>query len=289
MSAETIAGALRLPPPRVRDHLAQLARERRACVHRHREVERHFPIPGPERAERELISLVRERGPRKILDALVVQGMLPVASLASSLNIAPQATRHYVQRLRAAGLVMSVEDAARSTTLLAPAKRDDLDGLLCVLDEPHDVDTLAQGGDGADAIVPDEAVVRQSPRGPRVLLVDDDAQILDMLTSTIRLARPDLHVVTASSAEEALDLARRARADREPFALVITDHKMGRMTGARLIVTLEAEGLVHAGILMSGSPSNRTLLRGMGSGAAFIAKPFQVDRLLKLIELAIGR
>lgn len=137
--------------------------------------------------------------------------------------------------------------------------------------------------------MPQALPVHSSARAPRILLIDDDAHIREQLARTLGLARPDLRITTATSAEEGLALARRAHAEHEPFALAITDHKMGRMSGARLIVTLEAEGLVHASILMSGSPSNGALLKGMGSAAAFIVKPFQVDRLIELIEVAIGR
>jgi len=62
--------------------------------------------------------------------------MLPIDSLAARLDIAPVAYQHYVTRLRSAGLIMTIEDSATSTTLLAPANPVELRALLRTLDEP---------------------------------------------------------------------------------------------------------------------------------------------------------
>lgn len=67
----------------------------------------------------------------------------------------------------------------------------------------------------------------------RILVVDDEAHIVQVLSLKLRNAGYD--VVTASDGEEALDLALR-----EPPHLVITDFQMPYMTGLELCKSLVA-------------------------------------------------
>ena len=63
---------------------------------------------------------------------------------------------------------------------------------------------------------------------PRVLLVDDEEQILASLCRTLR--REGYELVTARTPREALEIL-----ERESFDAVMTDHKMPGMTGVQLL------------------------------------------------------
>ena len=62
----------------------------------------------------------------------------------------------------------------------------------------------------------------------RVLLVDDEEQILASLRRTLR--REGYELVTAQTPREALEIL-----ERESFDAVMTDHKMPGMTGLELL------------------------------------------------------
>src|SRR5262249_57818573 len=62
---------------------------------------------------------------------------------------------------------------------------------------------------------------------PRMLIVDDEPDMLDFME---RVFRVEYDVVRASSGEEALRELGRGR-----FAVVITDQKMPQMTGVELL------------------------------------------------------
>jgi DNA-binding NtrC family response regulator len=114
---------------------------------------------------------------------------------------------------------------------------------------------------------------RGSPPRRRVLLVDDEVQILNALQRLLR--RRGFEVRATTSPREALELLRAAPAD-----VVIADFKMSEMTGMEL---LEAVGRLD--------PSARRLLltgyadlesRGGDSvGVHVLAKPWDSDELVR--------
>jgi CheY-like chemotaxis protein len=63
---------------------------------------------------------------------------------------------------------------------------------------------------------------------PRLLLVDDEEQILNSLRRSLR--REGYELVTARTPREALE-----RLDEQSFDAVLTDHKMPGMTGVELL------------------------------------------------------
>lgn len=118
--------------------------------------------------------------------------------------------------------------------------------------------------------------------------MEDDNELREALERALVRARPDLDIKTARNGQHGLALAKIAFSELRAFALVITDHRMGIMTGAELLDALAREQLTHAGILLSGTDSAAAQLRELGSGAAFLRKPFKFDDLLGLIDGAIG-
>jgi len=80
-----------------------------------------------------------------------------------------------------------------------------------------------------------------SPRAPqhRVLVVDDEAHIVQVLSLKLRNAGYD--VLTAADGEEAFEMARTHRPD-----VVITDFQMPYMTGLELCRAMKADAATAA-------------------------------------------
>ena len=117
----------------------------------------------------------------------------------------------------------------------------------------------------------------------RVLVVDDDEDLLQLLT--IRLRRSGCSVQTATSANEALDqLARSA-----PNA-VITDLKMSGMDGMALLAEIVTRYPVLPVILLTAHGTIPDAVKATQNGAfSFLTKPINDAELLATLERAVTR
>jgi two-component system response regulator PilR (NtrC family) len=126
------------------------------------------------------------------------------------------------------------------------------------------------------------SAVPESARLP-ILVVDDEEDLRELLDITIR--RMGHSVVTAPS----LSAAREALA-REPFALVLTDMRLGDGLGIDLVRELAAapQRIPVAVVTAYGSADNA--VEALKAGAFdYIAKPVALDQLRNLIMNALGR
>jgi CheY-like chemotaxis protein len=127
---------------------------------------------------------------------------------------------------------------------------------------------------------PAEAIARR-----RILVVDDEASIRQLLTGVLEIDGHDVHV--ASNGREALE-----RVGREPFDLIITDIKMPVMGGPDLYRRLsdEANPLARRVIFITGdtvAPETRKFLQGVDN--AVLAKPFRLRDVRESVRAALGR
>ena len=114
----------------------------------------------------------------------------------------------------------------------------------------------------------------------RVLLVEDDQTQRELLTEL--LEEEGFKVVSASSAERALDLFRR-----ESFDVVITDVRLGGMGGLELLKKLkELEPSVEV-IVITAFSSVDDAVKAIKLGAFhYITKPFEPEVLINLLKKA---
>jgi len=114
----------------------------------------------------------------------------------------------------------------------------------------------------------------------RILVVDDDPLIVEILSMSIRLSGHDAD--EASDGLEAIDRVRSSRYDA-----VITDANMPRLDGPGLCRFLKAEfpGIPIVG--MSGDPYFLRLLEDAGADSC-LPKPFGMDELESALERVIG-
>ena len=104
--------------------------------------------------------------------------------------------------------------------------------------------------------------------GSKVLLIDDDAILLEVLPETLCLLIADIDVDTASSTRAALD-----RLDTTQYDAIISDISMPQMNGLALVAEIKKRKIGTPVLLMSGSPD--MVDRACKSGVfAVIPKPF---------------
>ncbi|MDB6116620.1 MAG: Histidine kinase, partial [Verrucomicrobiaceae bacterium] len=108
----------------------------------------------------------------------------------------------------------------------------------------------------------------------RILVIDDEQSIRDIIKSTLEIQGYD--VVVADGGKEGLALFSSRPED---FALVITDMSMPVMDGPATIVALQKIKPAMRIILMSGV-LEKARLAGTGPSVSFLQKPFTGDKLL---------
>lgn len=117
---------------------------------------------------------------------------------------------------------------------------------------------------------------------PRVLVVDDEATIRDLLSKTLALAEYDVDL--APDGRTALDRLRII-----PYDLLITDLKMPGVDG--LTVIREARRLKAdlPVIIITGFSTEASAIEAVNLGVSgYLTKPFRVPRVLAAASKALG-
>ncbi len=114
----------------------------------------------------------------------------------------------------------------------------------------------------------------------RVLVVDDEADMLWMLQRNLNKGMDNVEILAAESGEEALAIL----SDKE-VNLVVTDINMPGMNGLDLLVEI-TNRYPHTGvIIMTAYPSNTYENQAMLSGSLrFIEKPFDINVMRKIVQ-----
>jgi DNA-binding response OmpR family regulator len=116
----------------------------------------------------------------------------------------------------------------------------------------------------------------------RVLVVDDDEHVRDLLATVVDLA--GYGVDSVESAEEAIERLRGGSYD-----LLIVDKNLPGADGVDLIGQVRAEAIDTPAMLVTGYASTETVSRALGHGAIdYISKPFDdVTHLQKRVETVV--
>jgi len=125
----------------------------------------------------------------------------------------------------------------------------------------------------------------QQPTPPRVLIVEDESEMLELMRNMLRLTR--CQVLAASSGGEALDILRREAAAGHEIDLVLLDIMMPEMDGYEVIARVKADPvLCNTAFIVTtalDSISDKTLGLGMGADD-YLTKPFDPQELLARID-----
>ncbi len=117
---------------------------------------------------------------------------------------------------------------------------------------------------------------------PRVLVVDDEASIRDLLGKTLALAEYDVDV--APDGRSALDRMRMY-----PYDLLIADLKMPGMDGLTVIREAKRYKADLPVIIITGFSTESSAIEAVNLGVAgYLTKPFRVPQVLAAAAKALG-
>ncbi|MFZ5998073.1 MAG: sigma-54-dependent transcriptional regulator [Nitrospirota bacterium] len=116
-----------------------------------------------------------------------------------------------------------------------------------------------------------------------IIVIDDEYRQRDILKTILEDEGYEVH--TASSAEEGLKHIETLRPD-----VVITDLKMGGMSGVQLLEALPEDGVKPAVIIMTAYGTIFSAVEAMKKGAFdYLTKPLEKDSIVLIVKKAVER
>jgi len=129
-----------------------------------------------------------------------------------------------------------------------------------------------------------EAHASEAPaRKPRILLVEDEAAVRDLLCSVLR--RRGYHVDTGADGDEGLALCESL----EPPDLLITDLIMPGASGPVIAERLRQRVPGVKVLLMSGYAEHPLLDAAHAKGEPCLVKPFEMSQFSETVQQLIGK
>lgn len=118
---------------------------------------------------------------------------------------------------------------------------------------------------------------------PRILVVDDESDNLKALERTLR---GKYQVTSVEDPREALDLV-----EKEPFAVVISDHKMPGMLGTELLSEVAKKSPLTTRILLTAYTEREVLLAAINRAEIyrFLSKPWENTELTGAVDQGVER
>ncbi|MCS6990027.1 MAG: response regulator [Chloroherpetonaceae bacterium] len=145
------------------------------------------------------------------------------------------------------------------------------------LNEANDLDLIA-----TDDLTSFEKRFCGKSGNPRVLFVDDDSDVLYLLSETFK---KEYDVFTCLSAESAMELLE----GKSFFACIVADLRMPGQSGADFLIQAEAIEPLVPKILMSSYADAEVIVSLVNHGLLyrFVSKPYDVPNLKNIIKSAV--
>src|ERR1051325_3302913 len=122
---------------------------------------------------------------------------------------------------------------------------------------------------------------RKARGQPKVLVVDDEPDLLELLELT--LSRMGLDTIPAETVAEAMRLL-----DREPFDLCLTDMRLPDGEGLRVVEHITEKGLDVPVAVITAHGSAENAVAALKAGAFdYLAKPVALEQLRALVKQAL--
>jgi len=170
------------------------------------------------------------------------------------------------------------------STVYGIVKRSE--GFICVYSEPGLGTTfkvyLPRVLDSKEAAI-HETATESLAGSETILLVEDDENV--RLTTSTMLEKNGYRVLTAGSAEVAIELARQAD---NTIDIVLTDVVMPTMSGAEMLPLLRSFRPGLKAIFMSGYAGEHISERGLNLGHVLLEKPFSKVQLLRKVRRVLS-
>ena len=115
----------------------------------------------------------------------------------------------------------------------------------------------------------------------KLLIVDDESDLLDIITDYLRNDVADIH--RASNGLEALEKIRK-----ESFDAVLSDINMPKMTGMELLTNIRKEGFLTPFIILTGYGDKKSAIDALKLNAYdFLEKPCDPIQIVQIVTKAI--
>ena len=118
----------------------------------------------------------------------------------------------------------------------------------------------------------------------RLLVVDDEATVRELLSAALRFA--GFHVTSAASAGEAV-----AAATAEPPDLVLLDVMLPDADGFDILLRMRQHpALKHIPVVMlTGKATRQAVIKGLVAGAdGYLTKPYDPEAVLRAVRTTLG-
>ena len=124
--------------------------------------------------------------------------------------------------------------------------------------------------------------------GEKILLIDDDPNILSALT---RQLRKQFEIVTAQGGSEGLQAIAEANGAHEPFAVAVCDMRMPGMDGIQVLAKVRELSPDTVRIMLTGNADQETAISAINRGNIFrfLTKPCPIEELIESLEAALGQ
>lgn len=118
----------------------------------------------------------------------------------------------------------------------------------------------------------------------KVLIVDDDAQLLTIITDTLKKYKNKFELITAKDGLDAIKVMRN-----QPVSLVVTDLKMPNVNGLVLLAYMSKNFPTIPCIIMTGYGTPFLKKRLEEEALHYLEKPFKITDLARAIISVLGQ
>ena len=98
----------------------------------------------------------------------------------------------------------------------------------------------------------------------RVLLVDDDPEVLDVIRILVQQKAPELEIITTDTAKSALE-----KTEKEKFDIIISDYLMPDSSGLDLLEALRSGGDESVFVVWTGHSREEIAIKALNLGADY--------------------
>jgi excisionase family DNA binding protein len=148
----------------------------------------------------------------------------------------------------------------------------------------RDIDAWLDSQRSRSVDAPADSMASRGNGRPRILVVDDEASIRDLLAKTLGGAEYDVE-----TARDGLSALERLRAEPGRFGLMIADLKMPGMDGLELIREVKQVDPNVAVIIITGYSSESAAIEAVNLGVAgYLTKPFRGSQVVAAAAKALG-
>lgn len=123
------------------------------------------------------------------------------------------------------------------------------------------------------------------PTPSKVLVVDDNKEITDLLSRYFLEYKDEFTTISTNQPENAINVMR----EHKDIQLVISDFKMGAITGLELLIQVKEEFPFTRFIIMTGYGTPELPEEAIDQGTVrFLEKPFQIHELVDIIRTTLS-